>query len=49
MMKTKWIKCPFPGEKHGEGKWFKCDTPWLRYMFTWTKLPKCETDGEEPT
>jgi hypothetical protein len=41
----KWIKCPYPGEKPGQGKWYPCDTPWLKYFYTWTKLPKHEGDN----
>lgn len=46
-MKTKkWIRCPYPGEKPGQGRWFECNTPWLNYLFTWTKLPKCQSSTE---
>jgi len=43
-----WIKCPYPGEKVGEGKWFECTTPYLKrlYKAKWCKLPKMESEND---
>lgn len=41
-----WIKTPYPYDKKGEGVWTECTTPWMRYLFKWTKLPKHK--GENP-
>ena len=29
----KYILCPFPGESVNEGKWFECNTPYLKRLF----------------
>lgn len=46
--KTMWIKCPYPGEQQGEGKWYPCTTTYLRRLYKKTTLPKCRS-YDEPT
>jgi hypothetical protein len=33
-----WIKCPYPNEKPGEGKWFECKSFYEKIM--WRKYNK---------
>lgn len=48
-MNKMWMKCPFPYDNVGQGEWFECDTPYLKYLWHTNDEKKPKNPSKLPT